>query len=131
MPCVRSTSSPATAIGPWRSCERPGCRSLSDLAGKIALVTGGSGGIGAAICRRLAEEGAAVGVGYGSGEDAAERVAEQITSSGGVARVFGADLAEPAAPAQLVSDVEGTLGRADIVVANHGTATWLGMTRWT
>jgi 3-oxoacyl-[acyl-carrier protein] reductase len=96
---------------------------LTDLTGKVALVTGGSGGIGAAICRRLADEGVAVCVGYGSGEAAGEHVAAEIASAGGVARAFGADLADPAAPARLISDVEAALGRVDIVVANHAIAT--------
>jgi 3-oxoacyl-[acyl-carrier protein] reductase len=96
---------------------------LTELTGKVALVTGGSGGIGAAICRRLADEGVAVGVGYGSGVDAAERVVAEIGSAGGLASAFGADLADPAAPAQLIAAVEDALGRVDIVVANHGTAT--------
>jgi 3-oxoacyl-[acyl-carrier protein] reductase len=99
---------------------------LTDLSGKVALVTGGSGGIGAAICLRLADEGVAVGVGYGSGQDAAKRVVAEIGSAGGVARAFGADLADRAAPARLVADVEQALGRVDIVVANHGTATVAG-----
>ena len=89
-------------------------------------MTGGSGGIGAAVCRRLADEGVAVCVGYGSGVDAAERVAVEIGSAGGLARAFGADLADPAAPAQLVASVEEAFGRVDIVVANHGTATVAG-----
>ena len=99
---------------------------MTELTGKVALVTGGSGGIGAAICRRLADEGVAVGVGYGSSQDAAERVTDEINSAGGVARPFGADLGDPAAPARLVADVERALGRVDIVVANHGTATVAG-----
>jgi 3-oxoacyl-[acyl-carrier protein] reductase len=99
---------------------------LTDLSGKVALVTGGSGGIGAEICRRLADEGVAVGVGFGSGQDAAERVVAEIGSTGGVAGAFGADLADPAAPARLVADVEEAFGRLDIVVANHGTATIAG-----
>ena len=112
--------------GRWRSCRRPGYRSLTDLSGKVALVTGGSGGIGAAICHRLADEGVAVGLGCGSNRDAAERVVAEIGSAGGVARAFGADLADRAAPSRLVADVEQALGRVDIVVANHGTATVAG-----
>lgn len=96
---------------------------MTELAGKVALVTGGSGGIGGAICRRLADEGTAVAVGYGSGADAAEIVAAEIASAGGVAQTFGADLADPKAPAQLVADVEGVFGRVDVLVANHGLGT--------
>ena len=96
---------------------------MTELTGKVALVTGGSGGIGAAICSRLADDGVAVAVGYGTGEAAAEHVAAEIASAGGVARAFGADLADPAAPPRLISDVESALGRVDIVVANHGIAT--------
>lgn len=58
---------------------------MTELTGKVALVTGGSGGIGAAICRRLADEGVAVAAGYGSSKDAAQRVAAEIGSAGGVA----------------------------------------------
>jgi 3-oxoacyl-[acyl-carrier protein] reductase len=83
---------------------------LPELTGKVGLVTGGSGGIGAAICRRLADEGVGVAVGYGSGKDAAQRVAAEIGSAGGVARAFGADMAGPAAPARLIADVEDALG---------------------
>jgi 3-oxoacyl-[acyl-carrier protein] reductase len=100
---------------------------LTELAGKVALVTGGSGGIGGAICRRLADEGVAVAVGYGSGADAAEIVAAEIGSAGGVAQTFGADLSDPRAPARLVSGVQSVFGRVDIVVANHGLATVAGI----
>jgi 3-oxoacyl-[acyl-carrier protein] reductase len=100
---------------------------LIELAGKVALVTGGSGGIGGAICRRLADEGVAVAVGYGLGADAAEIVAAEIGSAGGVAQTFGADLADPRAPARLVSEVQSVFGRVDIVVANHGLATVAGI----
>jgi 3-oxoacyl-[acyl-carrier protein] reductase len=87
------------------------------LEGRVALVTGGSGGIGAAICRALAAEGATVAVGYGSSGEAAERLAGEL---GG--RAFGADLEDPAAPARLVREVERELGPLDVVVANHGVA---------
>jgi 3-oxoacyl-[acyl-carrier protein] reductase len=96
---------------------------LTDLAGKVALVTGGSGGIGSAICRRLADEGAAIAVGYGTSADAAQALAAEIAGAGGVADAFGADLADPQAPARLVSEVESGLGRVDVLVCNHGLGT--------
>jgi 3-oxoacyl-[acyl-carrier protein] reductase len=84
---------------------------------RVALVTGGSGGIGAAICRALAEQGAKVAVGYGGNANAAERVAVEI---GGQA--FAADMEDPSAPARLVDQVQSALGPLDILVANHGVA---------
>jgi 3-oxoacyl-[acyl-carrier protein] reductase len=96
----------------------------SDAAfrGRVALVTGGSGGIGAAICSALAEHGAAVAIAYGSSAEAAGRLAGELG-----ARAFAADLEDPAAPAQLVSEVERELGPLGVLVSNHGTArptTW-------
>lgn len=64
-----------------------------------------------------------MGVGYGSGKEAAKRVVSEIGAAGGAAHALGADLADAAAPAQLVADVEAALGPVDIVVANHGSAT--------
>jgi 3-oxoacyl-[acyl-carrier protein] reductase len=87
------------------------------FAGRVALVTGGSGGIGGAICQALAREGATVAVGYGSGRDAAHRLAAEL---GGRAQAFGADLADPAEPERLVAEVEAVLGPVDVLVANHG-----------
>jgi 3-oxoacyl-[acyl-carrier protein] reductase len=84
--------------------------------GRVALVTGGSGGIGAAICRALAERGAGVAVGYGGSARAAEELAAEI----GNAEAFGADMADPAAPARLVGEVQRELGPVDVLVANHG-----------
>jgi 3-oxoacyl-[acyl-carrier protein] reductase len=85
-------------------------------------VTGGSGGIGAAICRDLAEHSVTVAIGYGSNAATAERLAAELG-----ARAFGADLEDPRAPAQLVGEVSAALGPLDILVANHGiarSATW-------
>ena len=90
------------------------------LAGRVALVTGGSGGIGAAICRELARHGAAVAIGYGSNARVAEDLAEELRSGGAKAQAFGADLAEPAASSRLVDEVEQALGEVEMLVANHG-----------
>lgn len=87
------------------------------LADRVALVTGASGGIGAAICRRLAEESARVAVAYGASAEPAEALAREID---GVA--LGADMAEPKAPERLVGEVERTLGPVEVLVANHGLA---------
>ena len=87
------------------------------FAGRVALVTGASGGIGAAICRGLAASGARVAVGYGGNAPPAEALAAEI---GGGAQAFGADLARPAEPARLVGEVERALGGVDLLVANHG-----------
>jgi 3-oxoacyl-[acyl-carrier protein] reductase len=81
------------------------------MRGRVALVTGGSGGIGAALCARLAAEGARVAVHYAANRAAAERVGEHV---------FGADLRDPAAPDRLIDDVEAALGPVDILVANAG-----------
>jgi 3-oxoacyl-[acyl-carrier protein] reductase len=90
------------------------------LAGRVALVTGGSGGIGAALCARLAAEGAAVAVGYGTGRDAAQRVVEACTAARARAVALEADMASPDAPAELVAATEEALGPVDVLVANAG-----------
>ncbi len=87
------------------------------FAGRVALVTGASGGIGAAICRALAASGARVAVGFGSNADAARALAEEL---GGGAQAFGADLSQPQEPARLVEQVEQELGGVELLVANHG-----------
>jgi 3-oxoacyl-[acyl-carrier protein] reductase len=91
-----------------------------DFAGRVALVTGASGGIGAAICRELARRGTVVAAGYGSRAEAAEALAAEIVDAGGRAGAFGADMADPAAPARLIDEVQAALGPVEILVANHG-----------
>ncbi len=95
----------------------------TDLEGKVALVTGGSRGIGAAICRRLAEEGCTIAVAYRSGAAEAEAVASEVSSVGGVARTFAADLGEVGEPERLIAEVQEGFGRIDVLVANHGVGT--------
>jgi 3-oxoacyl-[acyl-carrier protein] reductase len=89
---------------------------FSSLEGKVALVTGGSRGIGAAICRELARAGARVAVNYRSDQEAAERVASE---AGGVA--VQANVAVPEEAGALVGRVESALGDVDLLVNNAGT----------
>jgi 3-oxoacyl-[acyl-carrier protein] reductase len=97
--------------------------STDSLSGRVALVTGGSGGIGAAICRLLAAEGADVVVGYGRSAEAAEALAAEVAGGGRVRAVaIGADLSDPDGPGQLVAAAQEALGPIDILVANHGHA---------
>ncbi|MGB6163723.1 MAG: SDR family NAD(P)-dependent oxidoreductase [Pseudonocardiaceae bacterium] len=93
-----------------------------ELAGRIALVTGASGGIGGAICRRLVGEVAGIADAYGSNPEPAEALAAEIVSGGGTARALGSDMAEASAPERLIDDVEAALGPVDFLVANHGLA---------
>ncbi|MGV9610930.1 SDR family NAD(P)-dependent oxidoreductase [Nocardia xishanensis] len=93
---------------------------MSDLTGKVALVTGGSRGIGAAISQRLAGAGAAIALTYVQAVDQARAVAEQIEANGGRAMVIQADLARPESAAEAVEQVVREFGRIDILVNNAG-----------
>ncbi|WP_034593319.1 SDR family oxidoreductase [Hamadaea tsunoensis] len=91
-----------------------------DLAGKVALVTGGSRGIGAAIAGRLAAAGATVALTYVRAREQADAVARRIEVDGGRAMVLRADLSEPDAAASAVEETVRSLGRLDILVNNAG-----------
>jgi 3-oxoacyl-[acyl-carrier protein] reductase len=97
------------------------------FAGRVALVTGASGGIGAELSRGLARGGAAVALHYASNEAAASELAAEIEAAGGRALALGADLRDPAAPERLVDEVERGLGAVDVLAANAGlgrAASW-------
>ncbi|MDE1146008.1 MAG: SDR family oxidoreductase [Azospirillaceae bacterium] len=91
------------------------------LAGKVALVTGGSRGIGAATARALAHAGAAVAISYVASDAQAAAVVQDIQARGAQAAAFQADQADPGAVEKLVRAVFARFGRLDILVNNAGT----------
>ena len=92
------------------------------LEGRVALVTGGSRGIGRGICLALADEGAAVGVNYRSGKDAAEEVVEQIKSKGGQAVAVPGDVSEYEQAEAAVEQTVRELGNLHVLVNNAGVS---------
>ncbi len=90
------------------------------LEGKVALVTGGSRGIGAAIARRLAQDGAKVAVNYSSSKQAAEAVVRTIKEDGGEAVLAPGDVSAKDGPAKIAAAARAAFGRIDILVNNAG-----------
>jgi 3-oxoacyl-[acyl-carrier protein] reductase len=90
------------------------------LAGKVAVVTGASKGIGAAIAKHLADEGASVVVNYASSKEGAERVVAEITAKGGKAVAIQANVAKQTDIQRLFAQTKDTFGRLDILVNNAG-----------
>src|ERR1700746_2263499 len=95
---------------------------MSKLNGKVALVTGGSRGIGAAIAKRLAEDGASVAITYAKDANAASAVVKVIERNGGKAVAIQADAADVEAVRTAVEKAVATFGRLDVLVNSAGTA---------
>src|SRR2546428_1902587 len=95
---------------------------MSKLTEKVALVTGGSRGIGAAIRKRLAADGANVAITYTKGADAAASVVKEIGCAGGRAIAIQADAADADASKAAVEKTVAAFGRLDVLVNNAGTA---------
>src|SRR5580698_1604301 len=90
------------------------------LAGKVAVVTGASKGIGASIAKHLAAEGASVVVNYASSKSGADQVVADINRSGGKAVAVKADVSKKAEIDQLFAETKKSFGRLDVLVNNAG-----------
>jgi 3-oxoacyl-[acyl-carrier protein] reductase len=93
---------------------------MSNLTGKVAVVTGASKGIGAAIAKQLAEDGASVIVNYASSKAGADKVVANIKKAGGKAVAVGGDVSKPAEAQGIIDAAVKNFGRLDILVNNSG-----------
>jgi 3-oxoacyl-[acyl-carrier protein] reductase len=93
-----------------------------ELAGRTALVTGGSRGIGRAVCMRLARDGARVAINYAQNEQAAREAQKLVEAEGAECLLIQADVSDPAAVAAMVATAERALGPIDLLVTSAGIA---------
>jgi 3-oxoacyl-[acyl-carrier protein] reductase len=98
---------------------------MAKLAGKVAIVSGASKGIGAAVAERLANDGAAVIVNYVASAEQANAVVARIHAAGGKAKAFRADLSKAAGAQKLIATTISEFGRLDILVNNAGVYEFL------
>ena len=96
----------------------------SDLSGRVALVTGGSRGIGRAICRRLARAGAWVAINHSSSDEAAQDTLAEIRADGGKGGVYKADVSSFDATDAMFQRIEAESGPVDLLVTNAGIASF-------
>jgi 3-oxoacyl-[acyl-carrier protein] reductase len=101
------------------------------LDGKVAIVTGASKGIGTAIAKRLAAQGAAVVVNYASSKEGADRAVDEITKQGGKAIAVRANMAKKAEIERLFSETKKAFGRLDILINNAGIYEFLPLEKVT
>ena len=94
---------------------------IDDLAGKAILITGASSGIGAALSRAFAEQGAHIAVHFSSNAAGAERLLRDIRSAGGAAQLVQGDLTRPGEPGRIVDDAAQALGGLDVLINNAGS----------
>ena len=95
-----------------------------EFAGRVALVTGGSRGIGRAICRRLASSGAWVAINHSSSAEAANETLAEIRADGGDGRVYQADVSSHEATSAMFDAIETDRGPVDLLVTNAGIASF-------
>lgn len=96
-----------------------------ELEGKVALVTGGNGGLGSRICHALARSGCAVGVVYARSREPAEAVAGELRQLGVKSEALGCDVTDPAAVQTLVDEAMRRFGRIDILVNDAAYNKWI------
>src|SRR5271155_4171844 len=101
-----------------------GARQMGELSGKVAIVTGASKGIGAAIARRFADAGAAVAVNYASSKADADKVVDEIVRKGGKAVAIQANVGKTADVKRLFAETKAKLGAPSILVNNAGVFTF-------
>ena len=94
---------------------------IDDLAGKAILITGASSGIGTAISRAFAEQGARIAVHFSSNAAGAERLLQDIRNAGGTAQLVQGDLTHPGEPGRIVDDGAQALGGLDVLINNAGS----------